>query len=287
MEDHDHTAHTFRDGLIYALQLAIKAAVDADGFSLDTLTGMSDQLKRLKAPKWLSDRDLMAASAHIAEEGEIEGFGGLPDVRDMINHVAEKCEERSHLHDRPFQIDWHTMIRKSSGKVTAAKAGPLAPKAADLWRGKGKRPLFHMEICLPLWLLYSPTQRYRLLHHEMGHCGLTQDDAGRPKPYLVPHDLEEFADTLGRFGPDSRSTLEVALATMGHPDTRPLARLHQMDSLIGTQQPLWEAWAFSADAPGAGVAVDALQAFAQEMQADGITVSVSVDGSEFKTLPTS
>lgn len=62
------------------------------------------------------------------------------------------------------------------------------------------------------WALLDETQRDALAEHELFHCSWGADG----KPFLRPHDIEEFNDIIARYGiwwPDGQGTLE-ALAVM-------------------------------------------------------------------------
>lgn len=72
----------------------------------------------------------------------------------------------------------------------------------------GSLPDFVCSLCATWWAHATPRQREALVHHEMKHCGIKRDregeprfdDDGKPEWGLQSHDLEEFCDTVRRYG---------------------------------------------------------------------------------------
>ena len=73
----------------------------------------------------------------------------------------------------------------------------------------GRVPDFLIVLDLTFWNAADDLTREILVHHEMMHCGQAKDQWGEPKfnrdtglPVwcVRPHDVEEFADTVRRYG---------------------------------------------------------------------------------------
>jgi hypothetical protein len=175
---------------------------------------MAEIFKDHGMPPWLSNLDLIEAD--IARE--------LPAAAAMIRYLVEHCEERAHL--RPFRVEiqWWTGNKATKGKVTLGKAGPVPIRERLTWAGSGPAPWFRVQLSLPYWLLASDELRFRLLHHELGHCQIEVDDAGNAKPTGRGHDVEEFSDTMARFGLFTKDQAELIAAAMGRKDTEAVGR---------------------------------------------------------------
>lgn len=72
----------------------------------------------------------------------------------------------------------------------------------------GAMPDFIMILDAAFWERASPEQREALVHHELKHCHHARDkegelrftDEGLPVWAIIGHDVEEFYDTVRRFG---------------------------------------------------------------------------------------
>jgi hypothetical protein len=69
---------------------------------------------------------------------------------------------------------------------------------------------FIIEIGKDVWDEATAEFQRALMDHELGHCGVRTDDAGQPlideqtgrlKTFIKPHDIEEFEDVLEEHGP--------------------------------------------------------------------------------------
>lgn len=68
---------------------------------------------------------------------------------------------------------------------------------------------FLIEIAKDVWDEASDLFRDAIMDHELGHCGIRMEGpnepridekTGRLRVYIIPHDIEEFADVLERHG---------------------------------------------------------------------------------------
>ena len=131
-------------------------------------------------------------------------------VGSAIQTLANECPEHAHLVGIPFDV-WFWCRPIINGRtIRRGVAGAVSAKRRALWPTP-PAPWFSMGLCLPYWLLATEEQRLRLVHHEMGHCGIDYAADGEAKPITDPHDTEEFMSTMGRFGPanDTQAALIV------------------------------------------------------------------------------
>ena len=156
--------------------------------------------------------DLPPASRFFAPpEGEHE-------PREIADRLVAECEEFAELRlGAPLIM----FLMRAGEKVKAGKAvlgevalprfmGPLGPVGSWLLAKAcgGAPPDFLMILDAHWWSAADPARRAALVHHELKHIGIAVDregekrfdDDGDPVWALVAHDLEEFSDTVRRFG---------------------------------------------------------------------------------------
>lgn len=152
-----------------------------------------------------------AAFFDLAEEG---AFGPAA----MAARLVEECEEFVELRvGQPvilFLMRAAPKIR--NGRTILGEMAMPAFKGAisdvGLWllarACGGSLPNYVCTLDAMWWAHALPHQREALVHHEVKHCGVKRDregepkfdDEGRPEWGLIDHDIEEFADTIRRFG---------------------------------------------------------------------------------------
>ena len=142
-------------------------------------------------------RVLVALSSGPAAVGEVAKRGGVP----LVN--------ASH----------HLNVRRRAGVLVARKQGRHVlgtlgkPAFGDVgnWllaRVCNGLPDYVMILDLAWWLGADRFHRCALVHHELKHAGFKKDTEGDqvftadgdPIWVIEPHDLEEFNDTVRRFG---------------------------------------------------------------------------------------
>lgn len=94
---------------------------------------------------------------------------------------------------------------KENGKEkwgTARKISGLhAYLAGDTTEGAEVDDFFVIEIAEPIWAVLDEHQRRALVDHELMHCTTAIDEkTGELKLKMRPHDLEEFAGIVRRYG---------------------------------------------------------------------------------------
>lgn len=190
-----------------------------------------------RVAKCLSDSPI---AAYLSESYLQLLAGGHPDIPPALALVQDtilRYPERAHLRGAVFEIRWRTGKWKSQGAVVFGSCKPPPKADRECWTGTGPAPAFRLQLSLPYWLMATADERARLIHHELGHAAWKEN--GDPGPR--PHDMEEFADTIARFGlrEESATHAEVALALSGHPDTERRCRPYKsrQEELF---KPVWQ-----------------------------------------------
>jgi hypothetical protein len=165
-------------------------------------------------------REAIDQAEHIAEDHGWQALGvshmkpllkGLPpfleaskyyfiddglNLKEYREELEATCYEFNNIRRKPIHFIWQVSPPKQNGVLVLGKARLLPKQTASLWKtGDGPVPYWEIKLSLPNWLLASRMQRLSLLHHEMMHCGWVND-----KPTIKPHDIQDHAKTLERFG---------------------------------------------------------------------------------------
>lgn len=168
-------------------------------------------------------------------EGPWRNIGAL-DVQALIEGQTGIFVELQHLDHKPIQVVWRTLHAEKTGMLVKGTAQANSRRARETWTGLDAAPLWCVTLALDVWLLATPRERARLLHHELMHCDILTDDAGNDSPAIRPHDIEEVDATVGRFGPASARQLALAIRMLRHPDVPQMAAAWRID--LGDVGPL-------------------------------------------------
>ncbi len=193
------------------IELIIKEAIDeASTIRHDNDGSLADQQKELgKMLKSLPGR--LKAEDIATVDGCNAGA--------MVASLVSTCQEHQHLEMATVMIIWRTRAWTSRGKVVRAAAGATSTAYREEWPGEDTAPWWRLDINLPAWLLHSEEENMRLLHHELGHCGIKYNEVdvgdgqvieSPVKPMTVDHDVEEFVATVARYG--AYDPVQAALA---------------------------------------------------------------------------
>ena len=211
-----------------------EAAIDrllADTDPIDPVrTALYDAIERApairaKAGKYAS-KALKDTLADVPTFLRVEDFDDIValDVRSIVEKLRE-WPEFAPIRKYPFALTWRTKAGNSQGAVVLGTCRALGARERLTWRGKGKPPFWEMTFALDLWLLATPYERERLVHHEMMHAAVEaeEDDEetgeeGEAKPGIHPHPVEEFPITAARFGAIHPEHIRLADAILAHPD---------------------------------------------------------------------
>lgn len=155
--------------------------------------------------------------------GDLDGY----DVAGIIARVTEQ-PERAHLHGYRIDVTWQRKASTYRGQIVAGKAGPTPRRDREL----GAAP-FRVTLAFDVWVLLTAEERERLVHHELGHCGVTADAEGRPKFVGRAHDVEDFADTIARHGLSGSGQAQAVAEAIAHPETVRRLREYDLDPVTG------------------------------------------------------
>lgn len=143
---------------------------------------------------------------------------GPDEPREIADRLVETCEE---FHELRMGMPLILFLMRGGPKVKAGRwvlgevamprfMGPLGP--VGLWLLSkacgGAVPDFLMVLDAGWWREADSTKRMALVHHELKHLAIATDaegekkfdDDGNPVWGIVGHDIEEFQDTVARFG---------------------------------------------------------------------------------------
>ena len=141
------------------------------------------------------------------------------DVEVIIRELYATCPELVGSAG-DHRVRWRVKHGSRSGKAVLGTCAVVSAKDRTLAKQEGLT-VYQWEVTLALdaWMVMTPNERQRLVHHELMHCALSEE--GEPK--TRGHDVEDFGATLGRFGAAEWQVRPVALA-MQHPETRQAVR---------------------------------------------------------------
>lgn len=158
------------------------------------------------------DGEPLAPAAFFALPAE-----GEDEPREIAARLVETCPEFADLKlGQPVIM----FLLRGGPKMKGGKAvlaemalprfqGSLAPVGAWLLaKVCGDLPDYICTISADWWRQATPARRAALIHHELKHCFIVLDpegekrfdDDGNPQWGLAAHDLEEFSDTVRRYG---------------------------------------------------------------------------------------
>ncbi len=135
----------------------------------------------------------------------VEPFIAAPELEELARDVMATFDEfrsiETGLEDgvriayvwetKPFDPLKDEFKPHTIAKVT--KAGPL-------WRCLAETDLV-IQFRQTFWGPFTEAQRRAVVHHELTHIVVEEDDKGGVKISLREHDVEDFSKTMRRFGP--------------------------------------------------------------------------------------
>jgi len=96
------------------------------------------------------------------------------------------------LKNRPIGYLWQETLQKRHGKIRLGQASLSVGKVKYFGHVD-----FLIEINWLTWQGLAPRERIALMDHELMHCDVAGDSL---RPYIVPHDVEEFGTIVHRWG---------------------------------------------------------------------------------------
>jgi len=143
----------------------------------------------------------------------------FPEFRDVVEAMDEGGITLGYvLETKPFDALHEEYKPHTIAKVT---------KASPLWREWGEVDAI-IQFRRTFWTAFDDQQRRAVAYHELKHLQPSQDDNGRWKLALGPHELEEFSGVMRHFGPiipGRKQFLDAAMAWVHeqeHPEPTPL-----------------------------------------------------------------
>ena len=82
----------------------------------------------------------------------------------------------------------------------SGRAAYLLQRDLDMDEGDFFQEIFMIEVNRLVWSTLKEDQKVALIDHELAHCGVKWDKAGKLKLGMIPHDLEEFKAIYRRHG---------------------------------------------------------------------------------------
>lgn len=161
------------------------------------------------APSHINHDRLVGSLSCVDAVRLVEDMIGWPefaDHRDLCNDHLVGADREGVFLEVPqrlrnaalnFGIRWRCGSWKRNGSTTWGNCKLVSKSTAPTWDGAAWLPKWTITLNLGIWLLLSPEQRRRLIHHEMCHAD-TDHETGKPK--TRGHAIEENPETLARFG---------------------------------------------------------------------------------------
>ncbi len=199
------------------------AMIDRIRAALDHAEGIRDEAEPdqpiLTAKNMEAVREILDLPAKFYPAASFDVVPEL-NVIPIVESLYDACKEL--IGDaRRVTVTWRVKHGTKAGDITMGTCGLVSGKQRDLAEAEG-RPVYHWEVTLALdvWILLTPNQRERLMHHELMHCNVkvSDDDSGEVKPALRNHEIEEFGATAARYGLLPHQVRVAALA-MSHTPT--------------------------------------------------------------------
>jgi hypothetical protein len=98
---------------------------------------------------------------------------------------------------------------RQNGREVVAKCHKVTRRERELFECEED---FQIVVARPTWEMLSGGQRVAWMHHELCHCGVDEDG----QPYMVEHDLQEFAEVVRVHGLIDSAHAEMGRAFQPH-----------------------------------------------------------------------
>lgn len=142
-------------------------------------------------------------------------MGYVNATEDMVELVKELVKaHHGHLEGMKIAVIARETAATKDGKTVFGTAGLVPKKVRPLLKADYD---FIIVLALDVWDDSKPERRRIMVDHELSHCGKNED--GSPK--MKPHDLEEFATIVKRYGAwrDDTGEERVKQAFLFHGDS--------------------------------------------------------------------
>jgi hypothetical protein len=128
----------------------------------------------------------------------------------MSKTVFDECDDTVYALKVELLNDYHSSLRNAEIKClfydrAKKRGGKIILGTAEAVSSKFKYLTgidFIISIYKGVWDIMASQERRALLDHEMSHCSIGEDKDGNPTYKIIPHDIEDFAAILDRYGVD-------------------------------------------------------------------------------------
>ncbi len=142
------------------------------------------------------------------------------DLRRRLLRLLVDCPELEKARGRKYRFTWRTTEWRSAGSPVWGSSKPIPQPQREKF---GIPESWEVILSLPVWLCLDDDARSRLLHHELMHAARHQRG----------HDVEEWPETVARYGLGIKPHALLALSGIAHKST--LARVETWGLLPGGQ----------------------------------------------------
>lgn len=111
-----------------------------------------------------------------------------------------------------------SIAKAGGGSVSAGGKKVDVPADAETSEDQEIDPYFVIELAKDVWDIITGKQRVALVDHELSHCRVAVNHAGKPALTVVAHDVEEFEAVIRRHGlwkSDVKHFAKVTLDAVG------------------------------------------------------------------------
>ena len=147
--------------VVHIVRIAISKIVEDD---VRGTKPMTSALSRAVVADLLDIEESYLPHAALAD---ITDCDVLPMVDRLVHECTEIDIETTDL-DR-VEVVWRKKASESAGMVVLGTCKPVGKREREAWRGEGRAPWWRVTLALDVWLLMTPEERWRLVHHELMH----------------------------------------------------------------------------------------------------------------------
>ena len=133
------------------------------------------------------------------------------------------------LQDASIAFLFRSEAQRSGDRITMGQA----KKVSAEYQALGLDNDFLIWLAQDIWYSLTEHQKRALVHHELLHCGFSNDKD--PKPKLKPHDFEEFDAIIAIYGfwrPNGGRTVEAVQAALPMMELKRAPHLEALDPAV-------------------------------------------------------
>jgi hypothetical protein len=143
----------------------------------------------------------------LVPEGAIEEYREVrADLRQRLIRLLVDCPELENAKGRRYRFTWRVTKWQSKGMPVWGSSKPIPQPQREKF---DIAESWEVILSLPVWLLLDDDGKNRLLHHELMHAATASRG----------HAVEEWPETVARFGLGQKTQALLALAGVAHRST--------------------------------------------------------------------